>query len=275
MEGATQLADTRPQLDTPLRVAIPVNVPDRNPKLSRDQFIYNNAFSPHALAQSRIARNELGTNSSSIHSKKSENKSKGVINMEHDAVSKTSIKDFNLLAFSSKRAGKKDVEATAHASLGVIFDNQANYELANESYKSYLQICDEIGDNIGSACACNCIGVNYLLLACPPSDIGCLQGVNLTPETREYLEKAAYYHEKHLEIGPDSGGKFVANTNLGLCYGMRGDINLAAKHHQDALRTAIKMQTLYGQSIAVGNLGLLALVKGDYATSRTCFDQVR
>jgi hypothetical protein len=52
-----------------------------------------------------------------------------------------------------------------------------------------------------------------------------------------------------------------------------GDINRAARHHQDALRIAIKMQTLYGQAIAVGNLGLLAMGKSDFSTSRTCFDQ--
>ena len=33
------------------------------------------------------------------------------------------------------------------------------------------------------------------------------------------------------------------------------------------------MQTLYGQAIAVGNLGLLAMGKSDFSTSRTCFDQ--
>ncbi len=33
------------------------------------------------------------------------------------------------------------------------------------------------------------------------------------------------------------------------------------------------MQTLYGQSIAVGNLGMLAMIKGDFVTSRTCFEQ--
>ena len=79
---------------------------------------------------------------------------------------------------------------------------------------------------------------------------------------------------------------------------MLGDFSSAAKNHQDALRIAIKMQTLYGQSIgtfpcsiwggvkvfiiiiiafffkAVGNLGNLALLKGDFATAKTCFDQV-
>jgi tetratricopeptide (TPR) repeat protein len=99
-------------------------------------------------------------------------------------------------------------------------------------------------------------------------------GVKKGPHTEEYLLNAVTYHSKHLEIGPDAGGRFVANTNLGLCYGMLGDIIKAAHHHQDALRTAIKMQTLYGQSIAVGNLGQLALLKGDFNTARTCFEQV-
>ena len=274
MEGpATQLADTRPQLDCPLRVAIPVNAPNRNVRLTKDQFIHKNAFSPEALSQSKKSKIRMNLPPDVLPSN-IESTTTPSLNLDQDAVTKTSIKDFTTLAFSSKRAGKKDVEATAYASLGVIYDNQNNFLLAIESYKSYLQICDEIGDAVGSACACNCIGVNYLLLACPPSDVGCLQSIDLTPENRDYLEKSTFFHAKHLEIGPDSGGKFVANTNLGLAYGMLGEVNAAAKHHQDALRIAIKMQTLYGQSIAVGNLGLLALVKGDHGTARTCFDQV-
>jgi hypothetical protein len=89
----------------------------------------------------------------------------------------------------------------------------------------------------------------------------------------EFLAKACVCHKKHLDIGPDQGGKFVANTNLGLALGMRRDVGPAAKCHQDALRIAIKMQTLYGQSIAVGNLGMLALTKHDLPTARTCFEQ--
>ena len=53
-----------------------------------------------------------------------------------------------------------------------------------------------------------------------------------------------------------------------------GNIVNSAQHHQDALRIAIKMQTIYGQAIAVGNLGALAFQKDDLATSRTCFEQV-
>jgi len=142
-----------------------------------------------------------------------------------------------------------------------------------ESYKRYLNICREMNDVVGEAVACNCIGVNCMLIASPPSDVGILLGVKDNSSAIDHLNKAVQYHMQHLN-STDNGGKFVAHTNLGLCFGMIGDISSAARHHQDALRVAIKMQTLYGQSIAVGNLGMLALIKGDHATSRTCFQQV-
>ena len=279
MEGqTTQLADARPKLDCPLRVALPVNAPERNVTSTKNQFIYNNAFSPNAIAVSKKHHVALSSNYAELTFLNTSEKTPSVpsvapVNMDHDALIKTAIRDFSVLALSSKRAGNKDVEATAYASLGVIHDNQQHYLEAIESYKLYLQICEDIKDATGSAAACNCIGVNYMLLANPPSDAGCLHGVKLTPENTQYLEKAVTYHSKHLEIGPDAGGRFVANTNLGLCLGMLDNVNQSAKHHQDGLRVAIKMQTLYGQSIAVGNLGMLAMVKRDFSTARTCFDQ--
>eukprot|EP00599_Poterioochromonas_sp_BG-1_P007056 CAMPEP_0173144304 /NCGR_PEP_ID=MMETSP1105-20130129/7150_1 /TAXON_ID=2985 /ORGANISM="Ochromonas sp., Strain BG-1" /LENGTH=190 /DNA_ID=CAMNT_0014057953 /DNA_START=894 /DNA_END=1463 /DNA_ORIENTATION=- len=87
------------------------------------------------------------------------------------------------------------------------------------------------------------------------------------------IHKAIQAHQKHLDICPDLGGKFIANINLGICYHWMNHLQQSAFHFQDALRIAIKMQTLFGQSIAVGNLGLLALYKKDYHTSRTCFEQ--
>jgi tetratricopeptide (TPR) repeat protein len=276
---ATQLADTRPKLDCPLRVALPVNAPERNATKTKDQFIYHNAFSPNAISVSKKHRISMTKNYSELSFLDTSGEmpqlpGAPVVNMDHDALIKTAIRDFTVLALSSKRAGNKDVEATAYASLGVIYDNQLHYLEGIESYKEYLQICEEIKDITGSAAACNCIGVNYMLMANPPSDSGSLHGISLNEENKKLLEKAVLYHTKHLEIGPDAGGKFVAHTNLGLCLGMMGNINQSAKHHQDALRVAIKMQTLYGQSIAVGNLGMLALVKRDFNTARTCFDQV-
>ena len=143
----------------------------------------------------------------------------------------------------------------------------------NENYKLYLNICKELNDTIGEAAACNCLGVNYMLLACPSSDAGFLNGFRQTEQSMEYIDNAIKYHEQHANIA-DLGGQFVAHINLGLCYGVKGDYKTSAKHNQSALRIAIRMQTLYGQSISVGNLGMLATLKEDYKTARTCFEQV-
>lgn len=266
---ATQLADARPQLDSPLRVGIPVNAPDRKMKQKSDEIIGTNTFSPQALAVSKKNLYSLVYNAKELDPQKSKPTSTAT-NMDHDALIQTSIRDFTTLALSSKRANKKEVEATAYASLGVIHDDQGNYHGAINNYELYLQLCEDISDEIGIACACNCIGVDYMILANPKCSIFSMQ---LNDESVAYLNKALEYHMRHAKIGPDSGAEFVANTNMGLCLAMLGNLNEAAKHHQDALRVAIKMQTLYGQSIAVGNLGMLALVKNDFATAKTCFDQ--
>ncbi len=270
----TQLADSRPQLDQPLRINIPVNAPARKVKQTQDEHIQKNAFSPMALSQTKRALPELlGINKPKDESKISGTNTAGA--GQKEASSKTAIADFSMLAFSSKRSGKKDVEAMAYVSLGVIYDNQGNYLKAIEVYQQYADLCEEMGDPAGVSCAYNCLGVDYMLLACPPSDSGFVgDGTAVrTPEQMDYLTKACQCHKKHLEVSPDQGGRFVANTNLGLALGMRKDVGPAAKCHQDALRTAIKMQTLYGQSIAVGNLGMLALTKSDLTTARTCFEQ--
>jgi tetratricopeptide (TPR) repeat protein len=275
----TQLADSRPQLDCPLRVTIPVNAPARIARSSQDDHIQKNAFSPIALSQTKSSLPTLlGLTKPQEESKKSGPSAKDIAggNKEKgDAGIATAIADFSTLAFSSKRSGKKDKEAIAYVSLGVIYDNQGNQLKAIENYQLYADLCEEMGDSAGAACAYNCLGVDFMLLACPPSDTGFVGDgtVIRTSEQIEYLDKACICHKKHLDIGPDQGGRFVANTNLGISLGMRNDVGPAAKYHQDALRIAIKMQTLYGQSIAVGNLGMLALTKKDLTTARTCFEQ--
>lgn len=112
-----------------------------------------------------------------------------------------------------------------------------------------------------------------MLLACNESDEGFINGFKPTDETVEYLNNSLEFHQKHLNIA-DQGGKFVANINIGLCSGAKNEYAQAGKHYQNALRIAIKMQTLFGQSIAVGNLGMLAITKGDFSTARTCLEQV-
>ena len=275
----TQLADMRPQIDQPLRVAIPTNAPERVSKASTDAFIQMNTFSAQALSQMKKDLPDVLAGTMKQEKVNLPKASKGGppgSGGTSEAGSKTAISDFKTLAFASKRNGKKDLEAIAFVSLGVIYDNQKEYLKAIENYKSYADLCEEVGDLPGLACALNCLGVDYMLLSTPADEPGFVRSKTAgerTEEVTQYLTQAAACHTKHKEIGPDSGGRFVAGTNLGLCLGMLGDISNSAKHHQDALRTAIKMQTLYGQSIAVGNLGNLALLKDDLATARTCYEQ--
>lgn len=267
-ESTTQLADNHPQIDTPIRILIPpgTNAPSRNNPSCRDDYIRSNAFSPSAFTLAATSNNmNLGPNTRlpSLNT---------TSNTDTDAKVKTAIHDYTVLAFSSHRAGKRDIEGSAYISLAVIHDNLGNLKGGIENYKLYLNICKELGDSTGEATAYNCLGVNYMMLACPSSDAGFLSGFQETTQSVEYINNAITNHENHLNIA-DSGGQFVAHINLGLCFGVKGDLTTAAKHNQSALRIAIRMQTLYGQSISVGNLGMLATIKADYKTARTCFEQ--
>jgi len=274
-ESITQLADAEPQIDTPLRILLPAgtNAPQRTPSACRDDYIRTNAFSPAAYT---VALNTEGDNAprvgpnSRLPSLPHHSSSKGG---DSDAKIKTAISHYTVLAFSCHRAGKSEVEASAYISLAVIYDNMGNYKQGIENYENYLRICTQIADAHGEAVAYNCLGVNYMLLAWNASDEGFLHGFKATEQSLGYIDKAIEYHQNHVNIA-DQGGKFVAHINLGLCYGVKGEYALAAKHHQSALRIAIKMQTLFGQSIAVGNLGMLAVAKKDFVTARTCFEQV-
>ena len=130
-QSATQLADTRPQIDTPLRVQIPLNTPARITKQTCDDYVRENAFSPSALAFSKTLI-DVTSKGKKLPAMKD---SKGQVNMGHDAQIKTAIHDYSMLAFSSRRAGKRDVAATAYVSLAVIHDNQSNYTLAIDCYQ--------------------------------------------------------------------------------------------------------------------------------------------
>ena len=85
-----------------------------------------------------------------------------------------------------------------------------------------------------------------------PANCG-IEADELSEEAVASLTRAIAHHEAHLAIA-DDGGKFMARTNVGLCYGMLGDHLAAARHHQEALRIAIQLQSFSGQSISVGNL---------------------
>jgi tetratricopeptide (TPR) repeat protein len=124
---------------------------------------------------------------------------------------------------------------------------------AIKCYKHFLESCLESGDSVGEALACNSIGVDYQLLG------------------ESYARQAVQYHTKHLEVA-DVPGKYIAHVNLGLCYATLDMTEEAVANHQHALRYAIRMCSLAGESLACGNLGMIASVE-DIPTAKACAER--
>lgn len=158
------------------------------------------------------------------------------------------LKDYKLLAFACKRAGKARDEGRAHYSIGVLYDNLGNYHAAIQSYQQFLAICKSIGDTHGEALAYNCIGVDYQMLS---------EQDQLNPA---WIRESINYHTKHKDIA-DVPGKFIAHINLGILYHRSGDVERASISNQFALRYAIQMSSVAGQSVAIGNLGQIGTYK--------------
>lgn len=157
---------------------------------------------------------------------------------------KKRLKDYAILSFACKRAGKSRDEGRAYYSTGVLYDNLGKFKVAITHYKKFLQVCKAIGDVHGEALAYNCIGVNYQKMA---------------EDDPKHYKDAIDYHLKHKEIA-DVAGKFLAHVNLGIIYNKLEDQEKSSINHQFALRYAIQMSSLAGQSVAVGNLGNLGSI---------------
>lgn len=186
---------------------------------------------------------------------------------EERSTSIRKIKDLEMLTFACRRASKLREEGRAHFSLGVLRDNLGQYLKAIEAYTQFLRVCKECNDSQGAALGYHCIAVDYQL-----------QGSGVTKEVEdkqksgateilgspsektikpELLRKAIYYHNRHRE-NADSIGKFVAHLNMGLAYAQLGEREASTVNHQYALRYALQLHSLEGQSLAIGSLSFSA-----------------
>jgi tetratricopeptide (TPR) repeat protein len=282
MEGeegaATQLAEQFPQIDSPLRVEPPVEMkaPRRLVTTTRDQQIRSTAFSPQAYKQRELTLATIAADPGSAPTLLSADSPirarKGPVAQQDQASFRTAVANYTTLAFSSQRAGKLQMEAQAYFAIGVTYDNMGSYKDALDAYRKFLATCKKSGDAVSEALAYNCMGVDCMHIARPPAEGAQFEADELSEEAVASLTRAIAHHEAHLAIA-DDGGKFMARTNVGLCYGMLGDHLAAARHHQEALRIAIQLQSFSGQSISVGNLGALAIRQGDFATAKPCMEQ--
>jgi len=149
------------------------------------------------------------------------------------------LKDYEMLAFGCRRAGKVRDEGRSYYSIGVLYDNIKKHKKAIDYYLKFLQVCKSINDSHGEALAYNCIGVDYQLLG---------------EADPELTKKAIEYHTLHENLA-DINGKFLASINLGLCYDRLGDSKNSIFHFQNGLKYSIQMSNISGQSVAMGNIG--------------------
>ena len=163
------------------------------------------------------------------------------------------MKDYAVLANACQRAGRPTRAAHLIFNQGVLYENMGETQLALKCYKELLRASLEAGDAVGKALACNCIGVAFQL-----------QG------SEAEMSDAVRYHQQHLAVA-DVPGKFIAHCNLGLAYQALNRLQEAATNHQHALRYAIRMSSLAGESLACGHLGMIGAT--DAETSKACTER--
>ena len=148
-------------------------------------------------------------------------------------------------------------EGMLHASFVNEADSAKNMSSAIDYHERHLRLADMGGNLFISCCSHRSLNANACLYTfCRP--------IRSSDQFRYLLR----YSEKR------NSGDFLLSTNeLNFVYN-RHKTYQSAKCHQDALRLAIKMQSVRGQAISVGNLGMLALLKADSSTAITCFEQV-
>ena len=90
------------------------------------------------------------------------------------------------------------MEASAYFGTAVLLDNQHKYQEAIESYERFATLIEQSDESkhTSTSEAHNCIGVNYMLLACSSSDMGCMESYVSTEQNDDFLESAIISHNR-------------------------------------------------------------------------------
>eukprot|EP00698_Gefionella_okellyi_P005749 TRINITY_DN15209_c0_g1_i1.p1 TRINITY_DN15209_c0_g1~~TRINITY_DN15209_c0_g1_i1.p1 ORF type:complete len:553 (+),score=97.09 TRINITY_DN15209_c0_g1_i1:50-1708(+) len=169
-------------------------------------------------------------------------------------MSRTTLRDYQMLAEACRRASKTRMEGQAYYNMGTLYDNTTDFEQAIECYKKFLLACRRTGDVEGEAMALNHLGVDYQLLG------------------EEFYARAISCHSRHRDIA-DVRGKYVAHCNLGLLFAAMGRSDRAVLNFRHALKYAMHMSNLRGESFAYEHLATAGVEQGDSQFARQCMER--
>nr|CCA15303.1 conserved hypothetical protein [Albugo laibachii Nc14] len=267
------LSEAFPQIDLPQRIKPPENFksPSRIAVASRDDRVRQTYFSPQAIAMKKLKKN-LRAKFDNIIGLDENLTCFAYPNrrLQDEAVSAKLLKEFTILVESSKRSGRHDTEFAAYICLGIIHDNAQHYAKAIDCYMGAYLLSEKMDNTMLQALSCNYIGVDYQMLS--SINIAYMYTGHFLDAGNVSLEKALFFHQKHLELSNDAG-KFVAHLNLGLTSASLNLPSEATWHYQEGVRLAISNDNTQWQSLAVGNLGLLAYRHNDTETSLACIER--
>lgn len=163
-------------------------------------------------------------------------------------VPRLGLKDYMMLAISSRRSGDTRKEALAYYNIGVLYDNVADYTNAVKAYDKYLALCMHNQDQEGQATAYNHLGVSYQLM-----------------DGTKHHPQAIACHKRHRKSTANPRSRVIALCNEGLAHRETGDIEKAMEYHRRAVEQSLGTDDEEGESLARGALGMTEIAEGSSA----------
>eukprot|EP00792_Barthelona_sp_PAP020_P012645 TRINITY_DN73_c0_g1_i1.p1 TRINITY_DN73_c0_g1~~TRINITY_DN73_c0_g1_i1.p1 ORF type:complete len:443 (+),score=126.33 TRINITY_DN73_c0_g1_i1:107-1435(+) len=165
------------------------------------------------------------------------------------------LKEFEMLAVSSKRINNIQREAKAHYICAYIYSFMKKHSECIYQLRQFLECCQSLRDVFGQALALNALAIELF-----------------ENETDNHLEQCLSCCEQHRSIA-DPLGKYVAHINLGIVHHALGNKEKSFSHYKQALRYAFEEGNLEREAAACERLGVSVMLEGDTENAKAFFER--
>ncbi len=138
--------------------------------------------------------------------------------------------------------------------LGMVEEDQGNFEKAMEYYMKELKFCDKIGDQSGLSSSINNIGNIYF--------------------SQNNYSKAMQYYERALKIDRDRNddtGIAASYNNIGITYDMMEEYDKAMEYYQKSLKISRQVGDKENVANCLHNIGSIYEMRKDLKTAMTYY----